>query len=308
MIFNPKTVAFGRHETFPLRYSWLTKGFQALLNDPKIFESPDATVTLGVGKNMVNAIRFWLQAAQVVEKTPKGLFITPVGEAIFNEENGGYDPYLEDEATLWLLHWLLATNPSQATAWYWFFNQFHKPEFTSQEASTALLDFAKQNITAKFSAGTVKQDATILLRMYVRSKGNTRTPLEEALDSPFSLLGLVAQAPGGKSFQSRPGARDGLPLGVLGFAVTQLMQLMGSQQLPIEDLMYSKTTYPAPGAVFRLTESALLTKLEQLIHVLPGTYEMRETAGIHQLYLLEDIKPLAYLERHYHTDERGVAA
>ena len=188
MIFNPKTVAFGRHETFPLRYSWLTKGFQALLNDPKIFESPDATVTLGVGKNMVNAIRYWLQATQIVEKTPKGLVITPVGDAIFNEQNGGFDPYLEDEATLWLLHWLLTTNPNQATAWYWFFNQFHKPEFTSQEASTALLDFAKQNITAKFSAGTVKQDATILLRMYVRSKGNTRTPLEEALDSPLSLL------------------------------------------------------------------------------------------------------------------------
>ena len=308
MIFNPKNVAFGRHETFPLRYSWLTKGFQALLNDPKVFESPDATVTLGVGKNMVNAIRYWLQAAQVVEKKPEGFVITSIGDAIFNEENGGFDPYLEDEATLWLLHWLLTTNTSLATAWYWFFNQFHKPEFTSQEASTALLDFAKQNITAKFSAGTVKQDATILLRMYVRSRGNTRTPLEEALDSPLSLLGLVTQTPGGKSFQSRPEPRDGLPLGILGFAVTQLMQTMGLQQLPIEDLMYSKSIYPAPGAIFRITESALLAKLEQLMHVLPGVYEMRETAGIHQLYLLEDIRPLAYLESHYQADANGVAA
>lgn len=307
MRFTGNSVSFGRHETFPLRYSWLTKGFQALIDNPKVFESPDATVTLGVGKNMVNAIRYWLQAGQIVTRTPKGLILTPVGDAIFNGDHG-YDPYLEDEATLWLVHWLLATNPSQATAWYWFFNEFHKPEFTGQEASTALLDFAKQTISAKFSATTVKQDAAVLLRMYVRSKGNTRTPLEEALDSPLALLGLISQAPGGKSYQSRQAPRDGLPLGVLGYAVTALMQAMEIQQLPIEDLMYAKNGYPAPGAVFRLTESALLTKLERLVHLLPGVYEMRETAGIHQLYLLEDVKPQAYLDHHYKVEAQGEAA
>ena len=308
MIFDGSDVAFGRHETFSLRYSWLTKGFQALIKDPKIFESPDATVTLGVGKNMVHAIRYWLQATQIVEKTAKGFVFTPVGNAIFNEEDDGFDPYLEDEATLWLLHWLLATNPAQATAWYWFFNHFHKPEFTGQEVGTALLGFAKQNISAKFSSTTVKQDAAVLLRMYVRSKGNTRTPLEEALDSPLSLLRLISQSPGGRSYQSRPEAREGLPLGIFGFAVTELIQKLNVEQLPIEDLMYAKSVYPAPGAVFRLTESALLTKLERLVHLLPGIYDMRETAGIHQLYLLDDVKPRAFLECHYQGDSQEVAA
>ena len=28
MIFSPSKVAFGRHESFALRYGWLTKGFQ----------------------------------------------------------------------------------------------------------------------------------------------------------------------------------------------------------------------------------------------------------------------------------------
>jgi len=308
MLFDGSKIAFGRHETFPLRYSWLTKGFQALWENLKVFESPEATVTLGVGKNMVNAIRYWLQAAQIVKKTPKGFVFTSVGNAIFNEGNHGFDPYLEDEATLWLIHWLLVTNPTQATAWYWFFSEFHKPEFTGQEASTALLDFAKQNISAKFSATTVKQDATILLRMYTRSKGNTRTPLEEALDSPLALLGLISQLPGGKSYQSRAETRESLPLAVLGYAVTEVMNQMKTQQLPIEDLMYCKGAFSAPGAVFRLTESALLTKLEHLVHLLPGIYEMRETAGIHLLYQLEDVKPLDYLEHHYHADQGEVAA
>ncbi len=58
MQLNPHKVGFGRHETFSLRYSWLSKGFQALLEDPGVFASEDATVTLGVGRNMVHAIRF----------------------------------------------------------------------------------------------------------------------------------------------------------------------------------------------------------------------------------------------------------
>jgi hypothetical protein len=49
--------AFGRHETFALRYGWLTKGYQAAQKDPKIFQSDEATVTLGVGVNMVNSIQ-----------------------------------------------------------------------------------------------------------------------------------------------------------------------------------------------------------------------------------------------------------
>jgi hypothetical protein len=52
-----KKASFGRHETFALRYSWLTKGFQAFEKQKSIFSSEDSTIVLGVGKNMVNAIR-----------------------------------------------------------------------------------------------------------------------------------------------------------------------------------------------------------------------------------------------------------
>ena len=41
-------------------------------------------------------------------------------------------------------------------------------------------------------------------------------------------------------------------------------------EIPIEDLMYSKNSRVASGLVFRLSETALLTKLEQLIHYIRG--------------------------------------
>ena len=66
MIFDPRKTAFGRHETFALRYGWLPKGFQAAVRNPKIFLDDLATVELGVGKNMVKSIRHWLRATQMM--------------------------------------------------------------------------------------------------------------------------------------------------------------------------------------------------------------------------------------------------
>lgn len=300
MNFDPKKVAFGRHESFALRFGWLTKGFQAFEENNEIFSDDDAVVVLGVGKNMVNSIRHWLRAAQLIESGAEGHKTTGLGRALFSKENG-WDPYLEDEATIWLIHWLIATNPEHATSWYWFFNLFHKPEFTSQEAANALLDFAKENIDAKFSATSVKNDCAILLRSYVQSKGNITTPVEEALDSPLSLLRLITYSSATKSYQSRLERRDNLPLGVLGFAVADLFQKRGISEIPIEHLMYSRDGYVAPGLLFRLTENGLLTKLEQLINDLPGIFKIDDTAGIHQLYRLQEFDPIKYLEKHYNA-------
>ena len=48
---NPSILkaSLGRHETFALRYSWLTKGFQAFTKNPAVFSSDEATIDLGVG-------------------------------------------------------------------------------------------------------------------------------------------------------------------------------------------------------------------------------------------------------------------
>lgn len=307
--FNSEKVSFGRHETFALRYGWLTKGFQALQKskDERVFESDDATVELGVGRNMVHAIRYWLQAARLIVRKPKGGFeTTKLGEFLFSEN--GRDPYLEDEATIWLIHWLIASNAEMATAWYWFFNRFHKPEFTGEEVSASLLDFAKQQIIAKTAETTLKGDAALVLRMYVQSKGNTRTPLEDALDSPLALLRFVSRMPESRNYVSKPDVRDGLPSGIFGFAVAELFKARGDNMLPIATLMYSNDAYPAIGSVFRLTENALLRHLETFIREIPGCFELRETAGIHQLYQLIDIEPIKLLEKHYGRKPRKVAA
>lgn len=299
-------VAFGRHESFALRYGWLTKGYNAFTADPEIFKKDEATVELGVGRNMVNAIKYWLTACQIIDD--KSSRPTDIGSFIFDKSNG-VDPYLEDEATIWLLHWLLASNPSKATSIFWFFNKFHKAGFTSQEVQTALNDFVKDQIETKVSTTTVKNDAQLVLRMYTPSKANTKAPIEEALDSPLSLLRLILLGSTSKHYISKPDERNYLPLGVIGYAVTSLMIKRGTSSLPIEDLMYAKDDYVAPGAIFRMTENDLVTKLEQLVNYIPNKLTIRETAGIHQVYILDDkLSPSEFLVKHYKDSIKGVAA
>jgi hypothetical protein len=304
--FNPDKTAFGRHETFALRFGWLTKGTQALMSGDPVFEADDATVQLGVGKNMVTSIRYWLQAARIIVREGDTWTLTETGSAIFDDD--GFDPYLEDEATIWLIHWLIASNPELATSWWWFFNRFHKPEFTGTELATALQDFARADVKGRHAASTLKSDAAVLLRMYVRSAETTGNPMEESLDSPLAILDLVSDVPGSKTFDSRPARRDGLPATILGFAVLEWLAALGERQIPIQDLMYGRDGYPVIGAVFRLTEADLVAKLEALVRALPDWFELRETAGIHQLYVFGQPSPNALLEAHYSETLEEAAA
>ena len=309
MKFNADNLSFGRHETFALRYSWLPKGFQAVTDKKFNFADTDeATIQLGVGKNMVASIRYWLRACQMIEQTT--VEPSELGKLILDKTNG-LDPYLEDEATLWLIHWLLATNASQATSWFWFFNKFHKPEFSTEELQTALADYLKENVIKgkRPAAKTLKNDSALLPRMYTLGKSNKGVVIEENLDAPLSQLHLINASADGKSFQSKLEARSNLPVAVVGFAVTELMQRKQSSVIPIEELLYSRDQYAALGSVFRLTEMDLITKLEQMIEYLPSNYEIRETSGIHQLYCLnEKIKATNYLKKHYKKERSGATA
>ncbi len=308
MKFDSKNVAFARHETFALRYGWIPKGFAAAAQYPqkKVFESEDATAHLGVGKNMVLAIRYWLRACQIIEED--SYQPTQIGKLVFSEK--GYDPYLEDDATIWLIHWLLATSPRIATTWYWFFNCFHRPHFTAEELQQALESFINEKVKAgkRPAKSSIKSDVMLLVRMYSQPKQRKGVIAEESLDSPLSILKLMTQSSVSKTYQSGPELRADLPLAIFGFAVASVLRDRGVQSLPVKDLMYSQDDYPAAGSVFRLTEDGFITKLEKLADA-TSFFDVRETAGIHQVYMKEALdSPYDLLKQHYRPPRRKKAA
>jgi hypothetical protein len=300
--FEAARSTFGRHETFALRYGWITKGLLALKADSTIFEQDNAVISLGVGKNMVSAIRYWLLAAQLASFEKNAAQVEELAEALMFDP--AWDPFLEDDATLWLVHWLIASNAKDATAWFWFFNKFHKTYFSAKELADELDRYVASDVGGKFSHVTLKADVSVLLRSYCSLLPSAAQSADDSLDCPFSNLGLMHVGADGR-YQCVPSTRAYLPAAVVGFSVLQLMNARDQRSIPIAKLMHSEDGWAAPGAVFRLTEDALLGKLEELIVLYPDHFALRDTAGIHQLYLLEQkvvaLTPNSILASHYDT-------
>jgi hypothetical protein len=294
MKLNPEKTTFGRHETFPLRYGWLTKGFAAVQQNPAIFSQPEsAMVVLGVGRNMVNAIQYWLRVTGVVDFNEGPAMPTALGNVLLGAAG---DPYLEDEATLWIIHWLIASNAELATGFFWFFNRFTASHFQESEALQALTEFAANELNMRRAQTTLKSDLSTLLRMYAPIAGRS----EEHLDSPLAQLHSV-EAQTGRQYRSLRMNRPFLPPIALHFALLQRFAAEPRQPaLPIRSLLSGGGDWAAVGAVFRLNEEGLMNHLARVIEHYSQCYELRDTAGVHQLYCGgEVVDPLAALRAHY---------
>jgi len=180
-------LTFAKHETFYIRDGWLYKGIQAIQVDPLIFAKEEAPQILGLGKNMVRSLRYWMVATQLVEekltKYGKEQRLTEFGQLVAQ-----YDKYQEFDNTLWLLHYHLATNYQDATAWYWFFNHFAPVNFTKQDFVERLTQWINTQSDDLKSPQSLARDFDCLLRTYLPSS-RERSP-EDILESPLASLGL----------------------------------------------------------------------------------------------------------------------
>lgn len=306
---------FARHETFHPRSGWLKKGFDAAVQDPEIFLREDASVLLGVGKNMVRSIRYWCLAFKVLTERSsstsqteeagllegKGssnlrhLTPTAMGTQLLSDE--GWDPFLEDPASLWLLHWNLLKAPCYATVWQFAFNQFRQAEFSTEDLLLCLTDYCR-GFTTSIADSSLKKDVTCLLRMYARQANRSR-PSEDTIDCPFSELSLIVEAVEAKRYLFRVGAKGNLPAEVITSACLDYASLVGQEQRTIA---LSRLTYDdgSPGMVFKLTESAVSGAISQLSQSWKEL-ELRETAGMVQFSFTQepDILSEAILKQYY---------
>ena len=132
--------SFSGHESFYCKSLWLKKGYD-FVSANKNFNSEDAVVDLGVGKNMVASIRYWLRAFDLLDK--KGN-TTEIADYLFNNEDGR-DPYIEDLGTLWLLHYLLVKT-ELASIYKLFFIGFQREK--NNEFDDKIADKEIQNLIA----------------------------------------------------------------------------------------------------------------------------------------------------------------
>lgn len=297
-------VSFSGHETFPFRYSWLKKGIDATSQDPGIFSKEEAMSELGVGKNMVRSMRHWCLAARLIREDAgaagvRGQFIPTVfGRKLFSDH--GFDPYLEDPATLWLIHWQIASNFREATTWFWAFNYWNAAEFTKEVLISELRTWLTNGPYKQVADNSLKRDADCFVRTYVQSRHHRGPVSEDTLDCPLVDLHLIAELADGKTYQFQRGKQPSLPDEVFAYALVEFWR--GSAQ-PGSTLAFEKVAYePAsPGRIFKLDEDSLSERLERIEAVTGGLYGYDETAGLKQVYKRpgEEIEPAEILKSYY---------
>ncbi len=289
---------FSGHETFPFRYPWLKKGYDAVREDSNVFLRDDAITTLGVGKNMVRSIRHWCLATGVLEddRSAGGMRVTSLGKMLFADR--GLDPYLEDPATLWILHWHIARNRSRATTWFWAFNFFHEPEFTRDTLTSALHKWTQTLGGKQVAPSSLKRDVDCFLRTYVASRHSRSEFTEDSLDCPLIELGLVSQSADSQMFGFRRGTQQGLPDCILLYATLRFWELFSpqSETLALNDLARNPGS---PGRLFKIDESSLAERLERIESLTDGALSYGETAGLRQLYRRKPLEPNDLLSEAY---------
>jgi hypothetical protein len=292
---------FARHETFTPRFGWIKKGFDAVAQDAEIFQREDAHIQLGVGKNMGQSIKYWCSAFKVIEtiQTRDGRArahgATTFGRKLLADD--GWDPWLENPASLWLLHWQLLKSPCQATAWRFVFDEFNSTGFTKDDIERALCDY-RDGLGLKFSDSSMEKDASCLLRMYVEQPQKKQIT-EETLDCPFVELGLIQPTGEARRFSFRIGAKLNLPPAVI---VATALEYVGAIDPRQRTVSISSLTYSggSPGLALKLTESAICHAIEE-IHDISGDVSLAVSAGLVQMSFQEDpIKlSLKILNRYY---------
>jgi hypothetical protein len=290
-------LSFTGHETFVCKQFWLKKGYDYLKEEKK-FSDHNAVVGLGVGKNMVSAIHFWMKAFGLVEDgshEPNQL-----AESIFQE--GGFDPYIEDIGTLWLLHYLLVKT-NKASIYSLFFNEFRKTRFDfSSEQLFGFLSRKSKEDNNQTGENSIKRDIQVFTKMYLNPESNSKKNIEDAFSGLFLDLNLIrfikAESSKDKGtklwYQLKNENRLDLPPHILLYVI--LDNLENTKTITLKQLSVEPNS---PGLVFALDKESLFNKLKQLTEMYRNKIILTEDAGIQVLQFKNEIRKEEVLNDYY---------
>lgn len=273
---------FSGHESFACKSHWLKRGYD-FVKDNKDFNAGDAVVHLGVGKNMVASIRFWMKAVGLLEET----HLKDIASYLFNDENGK-DPYLEDIGTLWLLHFMLV-NTEYATIYKTAFVDYHrqrniieKGKLQSYIKHTCFEGTSYKNL---YNDNTVKRDIGVMLHNYC-SKSNANLEDSNCLLAPLNLISEADK----ETYVFNYDTRSDVPS--LIFLYAMLVKFEGINSISFEDIAEL-------ALIFCLTNNDLLNIIKKLCDLYPSEIVFSDVAGIKELQFRATLNPTDVLDRYY---------
>lgn len=277
-----KRYTFSGHESFTCKSLWLKKGFD-FINNNYNFNAPDAVMQLGVGKNMVASIRYWMRAFGMAKNDE----LTTLATYLLDTDKGK-DPFIEDLGTLWLLHFLLVSS-EEATLYNWLFVRLQKERKTFDRQNVVnfvhrlMVEDGKQNL---YNENTVKKDIGVLLQNYV-------LPLKaKALDDYSSLLidlDLIRTADGKQYIFNIEGKRQ-IPWQIFLYAI---ITMKGKDMTVSYDLLQDI------GLMFCMNDMEVIDMCQTIERIKTEYVRYSDTAGIRQLQFIEELYSEEILNEYY---------
>lgn len=290
------SMKFRAHDTFFIRKGWLSKGMKYVERNPDLFVNRDENPMdiLGIGSNMVKALRYWLQTVGLTTETKTGRRLqtfTNLGNIIYLN-----DRYIEEKGTLHLLHYKLATNSEEATAWYYFFNEFNMREFTKEDFVIALQNYvlmSSDNIPVALRS--LNDDFNCIISTYLpryKLSSSNMSP-ENNIDCPFGDIGLIDIVSKEKKIykKSIPLVDDFNPWIILAIIVDKANN---KKEISLNELLHGKCNI---GKLFNLDAIALLHLLHKIEN--QGYLKIIRTAGLDVVRFLKDITFEECVENYY---------
>lgn len=270
---------FSGHDTFHCRQQWLLKGIELIDNqDINGFHNLEESIlNLGVGKNMVQAIQYWLKSFGLIDEDKA---TTEIARFIFSKENG-FDRFLEDEGTLWLLQYLICKTEI-ASIFKLIFSDYSKERISNEFDERQILNYIKLKISEtnnrETSENTLNSDFKVFIQSYL-SGIKTLKSLEDDYNSPLIELNLISsinRENGIITFKLNKENRVDFPLEIFGYCLYDLYGDNTSLQF--------KEIRETLGSYFVLTNEGLEIIIEKLCLKYPE-FIFNDDAGIRQIQL-----------------------
>lgn len=295
---------FRAHDTFFIRKGWLSKGMRCVLSKPDVFISHDENPmdVLGIGANMVKALRYWLQAVCLTSEPGKGKreqTFTELGQLIYD-----HDTYMEELGTLYLLQYKLASQKEEATAWYFFFNEFSVSEFSREDFVDALQKYIKMmDGEQSYAIRSLNDDFQCIVNTYLpRYKSNPeKVSPENNIDCPFGELGLIdILNKRKKTYKKCVPASDTLNPYVLLAVIMD--NANGRTEISLNELLTAPCNI---GRIYNLDSITMLDALYRIERL--GLIKINRTAGLDVVTLQQQLGFLDCVKLFYQSiDEQGL--
>lgn len=293
---------FRAHDTFFIRKGWLSKGMERVVGKPDLFVDKEENPMdiLGIGANMVKALRYWLQAVGLTSEPVSGRRIQALTD--FGQRVYAHDRYIEELGTLYLLQYQLAKQKEEATAWYFFFNIFNMSEFTKEEFVQEMQNYIlMSDEDGSVALRSLNDDFACIINTYLpryKTSPDKISP-ENNIDCPFGELGIVDIAnKKRKTFKkSIPAAKTFNPWVVLSVIEDQAD---GREEIGLNELLTSPCNI---GKVFNLDAITMLDILHDIENI--GMLKIIRTAGLDVIHLNKRMTFIECVDHYYESISEG---